>query len=130
MRIKGEQGLGIFDTLIVLILISILIVVVIPKYQRVAREAQATALHMGLYNMRMAVGVYQIVNHRYPEELRDLANQKFVIPTMGNAIFTQEYLRSLAVDSEGYPVDPFKNRYRYNRLNGHVASTTKGYESW
>ena len=130
MRLKEEQGLGIFDTLIVLVLISIFIVVLIPKYQHIAQEAQETALRMGLYNIRMAVGVYQIVNHRNPDDLRDLINKKFVIPIREDTLFTQEYLRLLAVDPEGHPLDPFGNRYRYDRVSGHAASTTKGYETW
>ena len=124
MRLKGEQGLGIVDTLIVLVLISIFFGVLIPHYEKIAVDAQETALKVGLQNIRMAIGVYLIINHEYPRDLRDLINKRYIIPVRGDTIFTQEYLRSLAVDSEGRPLDPFRNPYSYDRVNGHVASTT------
>ena len=130
MRIKGEQGFGIIDTLITLVLISIFIVVLIPKYQRTAQVARETALKMGLQNIRMAVGVYRMVNHRYPDDLQDLVNKRYVLPVREDTIFTQEYLRSAAVDRDGKLLDPFGNPYRYDRAGGHVAATTRGYESW
>jgi type II secretory pathway pseudopilin PulG len=126
----GEKGLGIIDTLIVLVLISILIGVVIPKYQRMADEARETALKMGLQNIRMAIRVYHMVNQGYPADLKDLVNKRFILPVREDTIFSQEYLRTLAMDADGYPLDPYGNRYRYDSISGHVASITEGYENW
>ena len=128
--LKEEKGLGIIDTLIVLVIISILMGVVIPKYQGIAHEARETALKSGLLNIRMAVRVYKMVNNRYPDDLLQLVNKRYLIEVRKDTIFTQEYLRSLAVDGEGYPLDPYDNRYRYDPVSGYVASTTEGYENW
>lgn len=125
-----DKGLGIIDTLIVLVLISIMIGVVIPRYLGIAEEARETALQSGLLNIRMAIRVYRMVNERYPEDLKALVNKRFILTVREDTIFTQEYLRTLAVDEEGYPLDPFGNRYRYDPMSGYVASATEGYENW
>jgi type II secretory pathway pseudopilin PulG len=129
-NLKEEEGLGIVDTLIVLVLISILMGVVIPKYQGIAKEAQESALKTSLTNIRMAVHVYKMVNDRYPDSLLQLVNKQYLLEVREDTFFTQEYLRSLAVDGEGNPLDPFNNRYRYDSVSGYVASTTEGYENW
>jgi hypothetical protein len=71
-----------------------------------------------------------MVNNRYPDNLLQLVNKHYLLQVREDTIFTQEYLRSLAVDEEGYPLDPFENPYRYDPLSGYVASITEGYENW
>jgi type II secretory pathway pseudopilin PulG len=129
-RLSGEQGLGIFDTLLVCIIVAVMMGVVIPRYQRLADEARETALKTGLANIRQAIQVYVLMNQKVPEDLRDLTRERLMVPLREDTIFTTEYLRSLAQDSEGYPLDPFGNRYLYEPKVGSVSSTTKGYEKW
>lgn len=126
----GEKGLGIIDTVVVLVLISILIGVLIPKYQRMAREAQEVALQISLGNIRKSIQGYILTQQKIPADLRDLMRERFVFPIQGGTIFTDQYLKTLSLDDEGYPTDPFGNRYGYDASRGLVYSTTKGYEKW
>ena len=128
MRLKGEQGLGIIDTLIVLVLISVFIGVLMPRYERTAREAQEVALQISLGNIRKAVQVYVLTQKRIPAGLRDLMKEKYILSTREGTIFTTEYLRAVSMDEDGYPIDPFGNRYGYDPSNGRVYSTTEGYD--
>ncbi|MBI3610607.1 MAG: hypothetical protein HY204_07905 [Nitrospirae bacterium] len=130
MRLKGEQGLGIIDTLIVVVLISIFMGVLIPKYQRMAQEARGVALQISLGNIRKAVQIYVLTKQRIPADLRDLMRERYIVPIKEGTIFTDQYLKTLALDEAGYPVDPFGNRYGYEPAIGRVYSTTKGYEKW
>jgi len=130
MRLKGEQGLGIVDTLIVVVLISIFIGVLIPKYQRVAEEARVTAMRLSIDNLRKAVQVYALTQHKIPGDLRVLMQERFTYPIKEGTIFTDQYLKTNALDEAGYPVDPFGHRFGYDPANGRVYSTTKGYERW
>ncbi|MBI3994487.1 MAG: type II secretion system protein [Nitrospirae bacterium] len=130
MRLKGEQGLGIVDTLIVLVLISIFMGVLIPKYQRMAQEAREVALQISIGNIRKAVQVYVLTKQKIPADLRDLIREQYVVPMNKGTIFTDQYLKTATLDEAGYPIDPFGNRYGYNTANGLVYSTTKGYEKW
>lgn len=130
MRLKGEQGLGIIDTLIVVVLISIFMGVLIPKYQRTAQEAREVALQISIGNIRKAVQVYVLTKQKIPGDLRDLIREKYVFPIKEGTIFTDQYLKTAALDETGYPVDPFGNRYGYDPKTGRLYSTTKGYEKW
>ncbi|MBI5756299.1 MAG: hypothetical protein HZA12_05175 [Nitrospirae bacterium] len=126
----NEKGLGIIDTIIVCLLISIMFVVLIPRYQRMAREARETALRMGLINIRTSIQLYVMLNNKPPEDLKELLGKRYIIPTKEGTIFNDQYLKGLAMDSEGYPIDPFGNRYSYEPKAGRVSSTTEGYEKW
>ncbi len=128
--LRNQRGLGIFDTLIVLILISILIVVLLPKYERMAREAREVALQMGLGNIRKAIQVYQVFKQKPPADLRDLIIEPYILPIEPGSIFIDRYLKLAALDGDGYPVDPFGHRFGYDPQVGRVFSTTAGYERW
>ena len=131
MRIlRDKTGLGIIDTLIAMVVISILIGVVIPRYLGMVQEARESALRSALTSIRMAVKVYEMVNNRYPEDILQLVNKRYLLKVREDTFFTQEYLRSISVDGEGYPLDPFGNRFRYDQGSGYVTSNTQGYEEW
>lgn len=129
-RIREEKGLGIIDTLVTLVVIAVLIGVVIPRYQGMAQDAQETALRMSLDGIRKGMMAYVLINKRIPGDLRDLVTEEVILPVREDTMFTMNYLKSLALDDDGYPIDPYGNRYGYNPENGAVQSTTKGYEKW
>ncbi|HEY5594159.1 MAG TPA: type II secretion system protein [Nitrospiria bacterium] len=130
MRLKGEQGLGIIDTLIVVVLISIFMGVLIPKYQRMAQEAREVAMQISIGNIRKAIQVYVLTKQKIPADIRDLIREQYVVPMNKGTIFTDQYLKTATLDEAGYPIDPFGNRYGYDPKIGRLYSTTKGYEKW
>ncbi len=134
---KDAKGLTIVDAVITLCLIGILIGVVIPKYNRVAREAREAALRMGLSNIRTSIGLFRMLNERNPRSLRELIENDVLFPARSGAatasgpIFLDEkYLVKQAQDADGHLVDAFGNRYAYDPVRGEVKASTKGYESW
>jgi competence protein ComGC len=135
--LKDGQGLTIIDALISLCLIGILVGVVIPKYQRVAQEAQEAALKMGLANIRTSIRLFRVLNERNPRSLNELVENAVLLPARSGTdpssspIFLDEkYLIRQAQDSEGRLVDAFGNRYAYDPVRGEVRASTKGYERW
>ena len=97
-RLGTRQGFTIIDALITLCLIGILISVVIPKYQRLAKEAQESALKSELANIRMSIKLFKLLNNRRnPESLKELIEKQVLMPAQtGNiytgSIFKQKYL--------------------------------------
>jgi type II secretory pathway pseudopilin PulG len=136
IRRWNRKGLTILDTLIVLCLIGILIGVVIPKYQRVAREAQESALKAELSSIRTSIKLFRLLNGRNPERLQELLEKQVMIPAQIGAdpytgsIFNQKYLMQQAVDAQGHILDSFGNPYSYDAVQGEVRATTKGFEMW
>jgi hypothetical protein len=78
----------------------------------------------------MSIQLYHMLNGRYPADLKELLTKRFLMPTKEGTIFSDQYLKSRALDQNGYPVDPFGQRYLYNPALGRVTSSTRGYENW
>jgi type II secretory pathway pseudopilin PulG len=131
-----QKGLTIVETLITLCLIGALIGVVVPKYQRMAREAQESALKAGLTNIRLSIKLFKMLNGRNPRDLGELTERDWMLPARIGAdpytgsIFKQKYLITQARDAKGNILDAFGNPFSYDAAGGEVKSTTRGYETW
>jgi competence protein ComGC len=127
---RNQKGLGIFDTLLVCIFVSVLIGMVIPYYQTLAQNAREVALKTGLANIRKGIELYQALQGHNPPDLKKMVRTRYIIATREDTFFSGEYLRAQAEDGEGDLIDPFGNRYRYDPKDGSVTSGTKEYEKW
>jgi Tfp pilus assembly protein PilE len=132
---KDAKGLTIVDAVITLCLIGILFGVVVPKYQRVAREAQESALRTELTNIRTSIRLFIMLNGRKPASLKEMMEKKVMLPARigggyTGSIFKESYLMKNAVDADGNKVDAYGNAFLYDSMRGEVRSSTKGYENW
>ncbi len=132
---KDAKGLTIVDAVITLCLIGILIGVVIPRYNHVAREARESALKAELSNIRTSVKLFKMLNGRNPTSLREMIEKKVMLPARtGNgltgSIYKESYLMKNAVDADGNKVDAYGNPFLYDSSRGEVSSSTNGYENW
>ena len=133
---RNQRGFTILDALITLCVIGVLFGIFVPKYQRIAQEAQETALRSGLFNIRSSIRLFRIFNGRNPRSLTEMVEKKVILPARIGAdastgsFFEQKYLMDHSVDKKGNIVDPFGNPVVYDPLSGAVRTTTKGYESW
>lgn len=124
-----RNGGGIVETLIVLILISVLVVVVIDRYESVTREARKVALQTELVNLRQAILLYKMTKGKYPETLKALISENIVMPYK-DTIITAKYLEHYSADEENNILDPFDIPYKYDQATGKVWSNKKGFEDW
>jgi hypothetical protein len=85
---------------------------------------------MSLASLRQAVTVYQLTRQHAPVDLKALIAERYVVPTKEGTIFTDHYVKLAALDADGFPIDPFGNRYGYDPATGVVRATTRGYEAW
>jgi type II secretory pathway pseudopilin PulG len=125
-----ENGLTVFDTLLVCILIAGLMVALMTYYGRMIQEARETGLRTGLVSIRLSIQLYRVLNGHNPVDLKELLSKRFLMPIQKGTIFSDQYLQAQALDPSGYPVDPFGKRYLYDPTLGRVSSDTDGYESW
>ena len=131
---RNQRGFTILDALITLCVIGVLFGIFVPKYQRIAQEAQETALRLGLFNIRSSIRLFRTFNGRNPRSLEEMIDKKVILPARTAAstgsFFEQKYLMDHAVDNNGRIMDPFGNPLVYDPLGGAVRTTTEGYESW
>ena len=133
---RNRSGFTAIDAAITICLAGVLIGIVIPKYQRVAHEAQEVALKSALRNIRTSIKLFKALNERNPKSLNELIEKEVILPArIGNdpytgSIFKDKYLMAHAVDSKGNLIDAFGNPFTYDLRKGEVRTTTKGYETW
>lgn len=135
-RFRHQKGLTALEAIVTLCLISILIGVVIPRYQRAAMEARETALKTGLTNIRTSIKLFKMLNGRNPGSLHELLEKEVMLPARVGAdpytgsVFKSKYLMAQVRDGNGNCIDAFGNPFSYDLERGEVRSTTKGYETW
>lgn len=126
----NEKGSGIVESMLVLIVISILVVVVMDRYETIIEEAKKVALKTELNNLRQTILLFKIKNGRYPESLKELVTSQFVIPYRGDTIIKAKYLEPYSLDKDKNILDSFDMPFAYERTTGRVWSIKKGFENW
>lgn len=125
----NEIGGGIVESMLVLIVISILVVVVMDRYETIIEEAKEVALKTELNNLRQAILFFKIKNSRNPESLKGLVTARLIVPYKDDVI-TAKYLEHYALDKDKNILDPFDLPLAYDPATGRVWSIKKGFESW
>jgi len=135
-RLRDQKGLTIIDAVITICIIGVLFGVVIPKYERMAHEAQESALKAALSNIRTSIRLFKMLNNRNPDSLNQLIEKNVMLPARTGSdpytgsIIDQKYLMLIATDSKGNIIDAFGNPFVYDIFRGEVRSTTEGCETW
>ncbi len=83
-----------------------------------------------LRNIRIALNIYKGFNGKYPDDIQELVEKEIYGTKFIHEIYRRPYLEHQRLDKEGFPVDPWNNRFIYDSLKGEVFSRTKGYEKW
>lgn len=120
----------VYDAVLVCLAAALLFGGIYGYFEPTIRAAREVGLRMGLNTMRSAVQLYAIQEGRAPEDIRTLLYRGYVQPTERGPLFVPAYLLYQALDSEGFPVDPFGNRFLYDPATGRVHSQTPGYSTW
>lgn len=128
--LRGERGRSLWENLVLGTLLVGMIYVAVLYYGKVADQARMKVLESDMRNMRLGISLYLYKNGTVPKDIRDLEKRDVIEYTAGGELIRREYVKLITKDEEGYPVDPFGNRYRYEPKTGMVHPTTPGYENW
>lgn len=124
-----KQAYSLFEFIVVGVVIALLLGTLAFYLNRIVEEARKTALHHSLNCMRVSIELYRIHNGNYPNDLRNLTEEAYKF-SKTRSIFSVKYIKSISQDTEGYPMDPFGNRYSYDPKTGNVRCVTRGYKDW
>lgn len=125
---RSKVAFTLFELLVAACIILLLIGTFVSYAGFTLKKAREAALTNELINIRMSIEHYRIINGKFPQDLSELINQGLTSRSPGNKIAGKLFLSHFRVDREGCLLDPFMNRYLYNRENGSVYSGTRGYE--
>ncbi len=74
----GSKGFTLIELLIVMTVIGILASIAVPSYQRSTIKAREAVLMEDLYQMRRAIDAFYADNARYPDDLQQLVESRYL----------------------------------------------------
>ena|SRR5688572_5316868 len=78
MRTKNRRGWTLIEIVIVLTIMSILVSVAVPIYQKVVLRTRETVLRSNLFTMRTAIDNYTYDKQKAPQSLQDLVSEGYI----------------------------------------------------
>ncbi len=125
-----EKSFTLLEFIFAIIIIIAFIGVLLTFIHKAAINAKEVTLQVELKNLRLSLDLYKAINEHYPEDLRLLIQAKYKMKSSEEFLFGEKFLETVGKDEQGYPLDPFGNRFFYNSRRGVINSQTKGYEQW
>ena len=122
-----QESRGTLEKVILLVIFLGALIFVSVTYFKEREVAKQQSLYHQLSILRQGVNTFNIVEHKYPSNLIELAIATYKIP--GKSV-TYRYIEGVEVGDGDKIVDPFGNPYKYDSKNGWVRSTTSGYCDW
>jgi len=128
--LRNERGRSLWENLVIGAIVVGMIYVAVLYYHKAALQTRVNVLRSDMRNMRLGITLYLYHNGKVPEDIRQLEFKETIEYTAGEKIIKKEYVKLITKDRQGYPLDPFGNRYDYNPETGMIHPTTPGYEDW
>lgn len=100
---RGIRGFTLIELMIVMAIITIIISIAVPMYQKAILRSKESVLHNNLFTMRMVIDEYTYDKQKAPQTLQDLVSDG--------------YLRAV-------PIDPMTNSDRSWRIIPEDASNS------
>jgi len=126
----AKRGLTLFELLVSVCVIFALVGLFAIYANNTVKVSREIALQSELKNIRMSIQHFYILNGRYPNDLFELRQEPLTTGSDNSKIILQSYLGSFRVDKEGCLLDPFFNRYVYNKVDGSVHPGSNDYQRW
>ena len=95
-RVRGIRGYTLIELIIVMAIISILMAIAIPQYQKSIRRTKETLLHSNIQTLRTVIDEYTFDKKKAPQTLDDLV--------------AEGYLRAI-------PIDPIAGNDQWHLIN-------------
>ena len=116
-NLKSEKGFTLIEVMLVMVILTVLAAVIVPKFAGRSEQARVTAAHTDIANLEVALDAYEVDNGKYPSKSEGL---KVLVENRSNdKSWKGPYLK------RGVPNDPWGNPYVYTQPGRH---NTYGYD--
>ena len=123
-----EKGLTVIEVVIAMTIVAVLAYFSFPRYAQIWKSAKELALMQEMAAMKQGIYLYVLKYQKYPASLEEL-EKKGLINFEGESE-SRLKIKYVKKGKNGEFIDPFGNKYLYNRKNGSVKSSTPGYENY
>lgn len=106
-----------FENALVFSFALILIAILLSYYKRYEYILKNRAANEELYHINTAIVLYTVSNGKFPDDLKALTKENFLL--QGKKTFiNRKYIEGISIDKDGYPIDPWGRRYKYDKNRG------------
>jgi len=102
---RERYGFTLIELLLVLVILTALAAVVVPKFTRRSEQARITAANTDIANLGLALDAFEIDIGRFPTTSEELG--ALVEPPSNSVGWNGPYIK------KGIPIDPWGNKYVY-----------------
>ncbi len=112
---KRTEGFTLIELLLVMVILSVLATVVVPKFTRRSEQARIVAAQSSIANIEVALEAFEVDTGRYPTNEEGL--QALVVAPPQLDTWRGPYIK------RGIPKDPWGNNYVYRCPGDHNTNS-------
>ncbi len=116
MKFNRYKRFTSFENALVLIFILLIWITLFTYYKKYEEVVKNRVSYEQLYQINTAIMIYTVTKGKFPENLRVLVREEMV--EKEGSFIKKRYIEGLSLDRDGYPVDPWGRRYKYDKLRG------------
>jgi len=109
-----DKGIVAFENILVLVFLIVLFLIALSYYSKYENVLKERAAAEEVYHINSSIVVYYVLHRRFPEDIREITGDRHRI-IYRETFFEKKYLEGIKTDKEGYPLDPWGNRYYYDK---------------
>jgi len=110
-KYRTDKGFTLIELLLVMVILTALAAVVVPKFTKRSEQARITAAHTDIANLEVVLDAFEVDNGRYPTTNDGLLVLVEQPPDMKS--WKGPYIK------RGVPNDPWGNQYIYTQPGRH-----------
>ena len=99
MRKRSDRGYTLIELIIVMAIVSILMAIAIPQYQKSLRRTKETMLHSHLQTLRTVIDEFTFDKKKAPQMLQDLVTEGYLRAVPIDPITGNDQWRTIQEDS-------------------------------
>jgi len=131
LRRAYQRGYTLIELIIVMAIISVLIAVAVPLYQKAIKRSKETVLHQNLFNLRNVLDEYTVDKKAAPQQLEDLVREGYLRAVPIDPITGSDRTWKVVVEDSLTAVDQTKPGI-FNVFSGSQDKSLEGtpYSQW
>lgn len=125
-----ERGYTLIELIIVMAIISILMAIAIPQYQKSLRRTKETMLHSHLQTLRTVIDEYTFDKKKAPQMLQDLVTEGYLRAVPVDPIMGNDEWRTIQEDSLTAVDQTEPGIYDVRSLSDQISLEGTPYSEW
>ncbi len=125
-----QRGYTLIELIIVMAIVSILMAIAIPQYQKSIRRTKETLLHSHLQTLRTVIDEYTFDKKKAPQTLQDLVTEGYLRAVPIDPIMGNDQWRTINEDSLTAVDQTEPGIYDVRSLSDQISLENTPYSEW